>query len=245
MEIYKSTQIKSFPPDSGVYSIGFINSKSNKVYIGSASGIEGENTSSKGFYSRWKKHLFLLRKKKHHSPALQNAYEKYGEENLIFTILKKCSPTKCLQYEQKFINKFDSFSNGYNGRPNASNNKNTKWSKLRLFNYENKFRILREKKLQSILDLYNQNKSTREIATILNISRTHIRRIFKDNNIKAKTIGYTRRRPIIQFDLNGNKLNEWESILKCTKTLSINRNSIRQVLNGTCKQAKGFTFKYG
>lgn len=54
-----------------------INSKS---YIG----------STKSFKKRVRRHLRDLRKGKHHSIYLQRAYNKYGEENFIFSILEEC-----------------------------------------------------------------------------------------------------------------------------------------------------------
>jgi len=43
--------------------------------------------SSINFKSRWKKHLFDLRKGKHHCPALQTAWAQYGERAFSFVIL--------------------------------------------------------------------------------------------------------------------------------------------------------------
>jgi group I intron endonuclease len=61
---------------AGIYSI---TSKVNgKRYIGSASRI----------CQRWRLHLFDLRSGKHHSQHLQNHYNKYGEDDLVFNVLE-------------------------------------------------------------------------------------------------------------------------------------------------------------
>lgn len=61
---------------AGIYSI---TSKLNgKRYVGSAIRI----------HKRWIIHLSLLKLNKHHSQHLQNHYNKYGKDDLIFTILE-------------------------------------------------------------------------------------------------------------------------------------------------------------
>lgn len=59
-----------------VYAI--INSVNNKRYVGSTFNIK----------ERWKYHSYLLKKGKHHSIALQRAYNKYGENAFRFEVLE-------------------------------------------------------------------------------------------------------------------------------------------------------------
>lgn len=59
-------------------------------------------------------HLFLLRRNQHHSTKLQNAYNKYGEENFVFEMLEECEVEKLNEKELLYIQKYDSFNNGYN-----------------------------------------------------------------------------------------------------------------------------------
>lgn len=78
---------------SGVYCI--LNILNNKKYIG----------SSKNIYSRWFKHRANLRGNYHPNSYLQNAWNKYGEENFHFLILTKCSEESLLEMEQSYIDK--------------------------------------------------------------------------------------------------------------------------------------------
>lgn len=66
---------------SGIYKIqSIINPE--RTYIGSAIHIS----------KRWKEHLRLLKKGKHHSKKLQSHFDKYGESDLVFIIIEPCLP---------------------------------------------------------------------------------------------------------------------------------------------------------
>lgn len=96
----------------GIYSI--TNIKNNKKYIGS---------TTKSFKSRWKKHITDLRNGKHVSQHLQNAWNKYGENNFIFKVEEAVDTVEnLLNLERDYISKYDSFNNGYNENsdPNLS-----------------------------------------------------------------------------------------------------------------------------
>lgn len=64
---------------SGIYCIE--NKINHKTYIG----------SSKNIYQRLLKHFALLRHNKHENAHLQNAWNKYGEDNFEWLVLEKCN----------------------------------------------------------------------------------------------------------------------------------------------------------
>lgn len=78
--------------NSGIYQIE--NKVNSKVYIGSSNNIK----------RRWQKHKALLRHNKHQNSHLQAAWNKYGEDNFIFSIIELCSIDSLLDREQYFIN---------------------------------------------------------------------------------------------------------------------------------------------
>lgn len=90
---------------SGVYLIR--NLVNGKRYVGSA---------AKGFQPRWTKHQSELRLGKHHSPALQAAWNMYGEENFVFEVHTYCSPEECVPTEQKVLDAMQTYlpAFGYN-----------------------------------------------------------------------------------------------------------------------------------
>lgn len=90
--------------------IGYIyritNIVNNKCYVG----------ITEDFARRQKKHIAELRKNKHHSPKLQNAWNYYGENNFEWTV-RKVDINKyddLYDYEIAEIKKYNSYYDGYN-----------------------------------------------------------------------------------------------------------------------------------
>lgn len=75
---------------TGVYKVTI----GNHFYIGSAS-------SKRGFYTRWHQHISDFKKNSHKNPKFQNCYNKY--DSIQFDIIEFCSPEKCINREQYFI----------------------------------------------------------------------------------------------------------------------------------------------
>ena len=86
----------------GIYYIE--NIKNYKKYIGQSIDIK----------KRWYLHEFELNNNSHHNQRLQNAWNKYGEENFEFKILLECKREELDLYEQYFIEKFNTYYDGYN-----------------------------------------------------------------------------------------------------------------------------------
>lgn len=84
-----------------------------KVYIG----------SSKNFEQRVRQHLQKLRRGQHHSPALQCAWNKYGEAVFEFEVLETCLEAVLCLLEQEWMDRSDAYRKGYNGRPKAESNR--------------------------------------------------------------------------------------------------------------------------
>lgn len=103
----------------GIYAIK--HTDSNRFYVGSSTNVRARIFS----------HINSLNKNtsRHHSLYLQNAWNKYGEENFIALILEKVADrNQLIDREQYWIDKLDSFHNGFNGRPIAEANYGMEWS---------------------------------------------------------------------------------------------------------------------
>lgn len=86
----------------GIYYIK--NLVNNKIYIGQANNI----------YKRWKDHIWKLNNNRHHNKHLQRAWNKCGEKNFKFEIICECNINRLLDLEKYYIEKYDTFFNGYN-----------------------------------------------------------------------------------------------------------------------------------
>jgi group I intron endonuclease len=75
----------------GIYKIQ--NKISGDFYIGSSTRIQ----------DRWKDHKRDLRNDEHFNEHLQNAWNKYGEENFIFSIIEECNENILVKQEQHYI----------------------------------------------------------------------------------------------------------------------------------------------
>jgi len=85
---------------SGVYKIES-RIKPKRGYIGSAINI----------HDRWIFHLWNLRKNIHNNKKLQRHYNKYGKNDLIFSILISCAKEDLINTEQFFIDSYNPYFN--------------------------------------------------------------------------------------------------------------------------------------
>lgn len=105
----------------GVYGIRRL--ASGQIYVG----------ISKDVRARLHQHLRSLLANKHHSPRLQNAWNRHGRADFTFVLLERnpeflSDVEKRREREQFRIDKFDSFKRGFNARPKADSMLGHEWS---------------------------------------------------------------------------------------------------------------------
>lgn len=98
---------------SGIYSI--TNNVNGKIYIGQTNDLN----------RREREHFSYLRGNKHSNEHLQSAWNKYGEQNFTFNILKECPIENLDNWERWYIslNKSDDKQYGYNKDKGGNANK--------------------------------------------------------------------------------------------------------------------------
>lgn len=74
----------------GIYAIEL---NDGRCYVGSSTDV----------LNRWYQHRYLLRGGKHHSPHMQHAWTKYGEEAFTFRVLEDCAQESLIEREQHWI----------------------------------------------------------------------------------------------------------------------------------------------
>lgn len=105
---------------TGVYQIEI----NVKLYVGS---------TTKGFEKRWKSHLYKLRNNTHENLHLQRAFNKYGEEATIFSILEVVENLEeVISKEQQYIDKLNPAFNICPTAGNCSKRRHTKESKEKM-----------------------------------------------------------------------------------------------------------------
>ena len=88
---------------TGIY--GIRNKINNHVYIGK---------TSMNFGDRWDSHKSLLRNNKHFNNYLQNAWNKYGENNFEFIVVEECSNEQINERERYYIKLYRDQGLSYN-----------------------------------------------------------------------------------------------------------------------------------
>ena len=91
--LYPIEQPSDIPATSGIYKI--ICLSTGKFYVGSSIDVR----------KRWRQHLNKLRSNKHVNKKLQNAWNKYTEQNFLFEIVELILPPFLLEREQYWIDK--------------------------------------------------------------------------------------------------------------------------------------------
>ena len=209
---------------SGIYKIQS-KVKPDRIYIGSAVHLS----------KRWTTHLWGLRNNKHHSIKLQRHFNKYGESDLQFSILLSCDNDDLIRIEQYFIDSYNPYFNecqiagssyGRKATPETKEKmRKRKGEKRQPMPEERKKKIGRTRKKRNIKPWNYHKKGV--------YSKECIERISAKNRV-----------PILQFDLLGIFIKEWDSAKTAGDILLISSGNITQVARGKKKSANGFNFKY-
>lgn len=233
---YSEEELQKF----GIYSI--TNIINNKKYIGS---------TAKSFNSRWKKHITNLKNGNHASHHLQNSWNKYGEDNFVFTIEEIVdSLDNLLNLERDYIAKYDSYNNGYNENPDPNFspmlNKNTQekvsegmkkyWERLKEELSEEEYKELCKQKHGHVP--WNKGiKMTKEQTKNMHVKKKEVTQAMKDVHIANAQRRKDSAPYILVYDLNGNWLNTFWCLSDLVKYSETEYNNLPMKIraNGTRK----------
>lgn len=205
------------------------NTINNKVYI-------GETTRTMN--ARWRQHKARA-KDSQYTEYLYRAIRKYGIENFTIEELTKCADEDRFKIETEYITKYHSWvgfedCNGYN----------------LVLSQEGVAPIM----AQEILNCWNDGLTIVQISERLHVNVKTIGQSLKNNGITQKEI-YDRRgkvtgqrswKPIIQYTMDGEYINEYESISAAAKAM--NKTSVSQIQKSctgkTSLTAYGYVWQY-
>lgn len=209
-----------------------VNVINNKKYIGSTCY----------FNKRKQLHLKRLNSNIHHSKILQNSWNKYGENNFVFEILEEVKDKNdLLKREQWYIDNHNCEFNICKVAGSSLGVKRTESTKekIRKNNLGLKHPEWRNKiksKSQGGENHWTKKKKFTEQAKI-NMSNAQ-------KKLYEQGYQHPNKKIIIQLDLKGNFIKEWESASVAGKELNINIEAIGICARKKSKTSGGFKWEY-
>lgn len=159
----------------------------NKKYIGK---------TTLALSKRFREHCCEANKNRAKNRPLYKAMIKYGISNFTIDLLIECDTDDLEFYEILFINKYNTYHNGYNA---------TKGGDGRiLFDYD------------YIVKLYKSGKNIKEVAKEVSCTEDTVIKILNVNNIKRHPLpnvkrGLSTSKPVDRFSLQGNYIDSFDS----------------------------------
>ena len=247
------------PKFSGIYCIK--NKVNNMVYIG----------LSKNIHNRWIEHKYRLNTHIHPNTKLQNAWDKYGEDNFEFIVLEKCDYDVIYEREKYWIKKYKSSERefGYNLSTGGENtSEGSTWTNTQK---ENASKLKNPKKVVQI-DIYGNIIQTWRSASyasrMLDLRCSSIVRCcehkgfkcgdslwFYENdpiinskeNIRKFVLTHSSsiNIPIIQYDLHGNIVAKYKNTDDIKNNINdVNIIEIRECCNHHKLTSKGYIWLF-
>jgi group I intron endonuclease len=217
---------------TGIYKI---TNQNKRVYIGQSVNINKRFTSYKN-----------MNKKNQFQTKLHRSFIKYGVENHIFEIIEECDIELLNERERYWQDYYDVLNNGLNCRLTNSNEKRTKLSedtiiKMSLASMGNK-NFLGKKHSQETKDKISRAHKGKRYSKEVNLSKGRkgiippLKGKFSKDNPLSK--------PIIQLNLDGSFVKEWDCLMDVKRNLKLNICNINSCLKGKLKTSNGFKWIY-
>jgi group I intron endonuclease len=209
----------------GIYKI---TNPNGRIYIGQSINIE----------RRWISYKKLNCKDQ---PSLYSSLKKYGFKNHKFEVIEECLIEELDNKEIEWGKFYDVLSNKHlNNR--LGKGRGTVSEETKKLMSKNSRGISRGKGMK-FTEQHKQNISKSKTGCKYpNFKTRKDKGISKNNHIEA--VIKSKIKPIIQLDLEGNFIKEWESGKEASRVLNINQANINIICNGKGKTYKGFIWKF-
>lgn len=226
---------------SGIYKIEI----KGKLYVGS---------SIRPIKYRWSDHLSQLKTGIHGNIHLQRAYNKYGKDLFIFSVLENCDPDECIDREQYWI---DTLNPYYNICKLARSSYGIKRSeetkrKIGLAKIGNKNRLGQKKSESEILAISNTLKKTYASGSFIGRKGSKHTDATKAKMKLSKAQEGPRppriKSRIYKFDMDNNFIESYSSTREAAESINMStragRDKIRKSFNSNgYYSAYNFRFK--
>lgn len=168
----------------GIY--GIRNIVNNNIYIGKT----GMN-----FGDRWDSHRSLLNNNKHDNPHLQNAWNKYGQDQFEFIVIEDCCVELLDEREQYYIKLYKDLNLAYNihdgGNEGCNLGKHLSEETKRKIGEKNKINSFGKKASQKTKDKMSCSHKGKKYKDMSEKGKENIRKAqqrYAENNPKKLTI---------------------------------------------------------
>ena len=197
----------------------------NKIYVGQ---------TIQDVEARWKDHL----KKGSNCRYLKSAINKYGMDNFEFKLVCITFDNQLDDMEIKYIEQYNSLvPNGYNLRLGGNSGRHNSETKQKISE------TLKNRYQNGLIHPRNQLGIPHSEITKKKISESLKGRKMSQESINKRTTS-RRKNKIIQLDIDGNRLNSFDSCKEAAEYIGISLNSINLCCIGKAKTAKGYVWIY-
>lgn len=201
------------------------NKTDNKIYVGQ---------TMRDVEERWKDHL----KKRSNCRYLSSAIKKYGVDNFEFKLVCITFDNQLNDMEIKYIEKYNCLvPNGYNLRIGGNNGKHHAETKQKITE------SLKMRYKNGLIHPRSQLGIPHSEITKKKISESN-KGIPKSKEAINKGVISRRKYKTIQFDMEGNRLNSFDSCKEAAEYIGTTKSSINHCCNGKSKTSMGFVWKY-
>lgn len=197
------------------------NDQNNKKYVG---------ITTRNIERRWKEHL------RNHKTDIGKAIADIGKEHFLIRVIDECPDEELDEKEIYWIKHYNSFNEGYNKTAGGRND-----------NLIVKYNVFPEVKR-----LWQEGKGQSQIAKELGINIETVHNYLLKGGITTKDIkerhrqevGKSKARSIVQLDLGGNFIKQWDSIISIERAGIASRSTIGRCLSKTRTAGNGYKWIY-
>lgn len=232
----------------GIYKIE--NTIDKKVYIGQSVDI----------YKRWTGHKNKLDNNKHQNNHLQRAWNLYGKNNFRFDILEECFKDLLNERECYYIELMHSMdqNHGYNLTSGGSSKMSYSKETINKMSIAKKGKPLSDEHKKKLSEVHKGrvfSEETRKKLSEANMghevseeTREKLRKAHSGKKLSEESKEKVRKtrikKPVIQFDKNGNFIREYESVALAGQINNIPPTNISAGCKGKRKTVRGFIWRY-